>query len=233
MTFDKKPLAKEDFKRIYTKANEVLVVSEVIDTFPFSVTAFVREMSDVSLCSYSKAGKKFGIPENYFKSEDAEIMEMAGMYVIFYKDIDFVPRKRFSIIHEYSHYLLGHKLNLDKDDPLYQKQEIEANCCAAQILIPEQIIRVCQNRQYVISQEYIIDSFGVSGPAADKRRGTLAKFPYEWKSREEKEYDDIIRLKYSDFINIIAPKKSFTYDIEEELESQRRRDSWHAEYGRR
>ena len=233
MTFDDKPLSKEDFKRIYTKANEVLVVSNVINTFPFNVRAFVKEMSDVSLCSYIKAGKKYGIMENYFKSEDAEIMEMSGMYIIFYKDIDFVPRKRFSIIHEYSHYLLGHKLNLDRDDPLYRKQEIEANCCAAQILMPEQIIRECQTRQYVISQEYIVDSFGVSAEAADKRRGTLAKYPYEWKPREEKEYDDIIKLKYSTFIDSIAPKKSFTYDIEEELESQRRRDSWHAEYGRR
>ncbi len=233
MTFDEKPLAKEDFKRIYTSANEVLVSSKVIDTFPFSVSAFVREMSDVSLCSYSKAAKKFGVPERYFKSDDAEIMEVSGMYIIFYKDIGFVPRKRFSIIHEYSHYLLGHRLNLDRNDPLYKKQEIEANCCTAQILMPEQIIRECQKRQYMISQDYIIDSFGVSGEAAEKRRGTLAKYQYEWKSREEKEFDDIIRLKYSDFINYIAPPKSFIYDVEEELESQRRRDSWHAEYGRR
>lgn len=233
MTSNDKPLSKDDFKRIYTKANEVLVASKVIDKFPFSVNAFIREMSDASLCSYSKAERKFGIPEDCFKSEDAEIMEMAGMYIIFYKDIDFIPRKRFSIVHEYSHYLLDHKLNLDRDDPLYQRQEMEANCCAAQILMPEQIIRECQKRQYVISQEYIIDSFGASVPAAEKRRGTLAKYPYEWKSREEKEYDDIIRFKYSDFINSIAPKKSFIYDVEEELESQKRRDSWYAESGRR
>lgn len=233
MTFDNKSLSKEDFKRIYTKANEVLVVSKCIDGFPFSVSAFVKEMSDVSLCSYSKAGKKFAIPENCFKSEDAEIMEMAGMYIIFYKDIDYIPRKRFSIIHEYAHYLLGHKLNLQRDDPLYHKQEVEANCCAAQILMPEQIIRECQKRQYVISPDYIINSFGVSNEAADRRRSTLSKYPYEWKAREEKEYDDIIRLKYADYINCIAPKKSFTYDIEEELESQRMRDSWYADYGRR
>ena len=54
MTFDNKSLSKEDFKRIYTKANEVLVVSKCIDGFPFSVSAFVKEMSDVSLCSYSR-----------------------------------------------------------------------------------------------------------------------------------------------------------------------------------
>ena len=44
---------------------------------------------------------------------------------------------------------------------------------------------------------------------------------------------DIILDKYASYINSIAPKKRDAYDFEEELESQRRRDSWHAEYGRR
>lgn len=233
MIFDDKPLSKDDFKRIYTKANEVLVASNVIAEFPFNIKGLIREMSDINICSYSKAKQNYGLKLDTFKSDDAEIKEMRGMHIIFYNDNEIVTRKRYSLVHEFSHYILGHKLDLDRDNPLYQKQEIEANCCAAQILMPEQIIRVCQKRNYVTSEDFISKSFGVSGEAASKRRKSLAKYEYEWRSRSEKEFDDIILDKYASYINSIAPKKRDAYDFEEELESQRRRDSWYAESGRR
>lgn len=62
--------------------------------------------------------------------------------------------------------------------------------------MPEQILRECRGRGKVLSTDYIVDSFGVSREAAEKRQKTMATTIYEWKSRAEKEYDDIILFKY-------------------------------------
>jgi hypothetical protein len=55
---------------------------------------------------------------------------------------------------------------------------------------------------------------------------TLANTIYEWKSRAEREYDDIIILKYASMINKIAPKGQNEFDFEEEYYLQKERDSW-------
>lgn len=185
-----------NFKHVYCKANEILTVTRSIDAFPFKVRPLINEMSDISLCSYKKALNKYNISIDVFGSESAVIMEYRGMLIIFYDQDEPSYRIRFSIVHEYGHYVLGHEFNLKKEDPKYAIQEIEANCFAAQLLMPEQILRECRGRGKVLSTDYIVDSFGVSREAAEKRQKTMATTIYEWKSRAEKEYDDIILFKY-------------------------------------
>ena len=68
-------------------------------------------------------------------------------------------------------------------------------------------------------------NFGVSAQAADKRIETLASTNVEWRSRAEKEFDDIILIKYADFLNRICPIRN-TYDFEDEYIRQQERDSW-------
>ena len=163
-----------------------------------------------------------------FGSESAIIQEMDGAYIIFYNQDEPDYRVRFSIMHEYGHYILGHKMNLKETDRLYHTQELEANCFAAQLLMPEQILRECVNRHKKLNVDFIMESFDVSDEAADKRRKTLANTVYEWKSREEKEFDDIILMRYAQKINEIAPKpREYDYfDYENDYEKQKERDSW-------
>ena len=73
-----------------------------------------------------------------------------------------------------------------------------------------------------------MESFGVSDDAADKRRITLANTVYEWRSREESEFDDIILARYAQKLNEIAPKprEYDYYDYEVDYDRQRERDSW-------
>lgn len=226
MTFNKEEL-DVDFVMVYRRANELLAINSVVETFPYRIGRLVKEQSDISLCKYTKAFVKYGIPMEYFGSKSAEIMECGGAYIIFYNDEEKDYRVRFSIGHEFGHYVLEHKMNLREDDPLYHKQEIEANCFSAQLLMPEQIIRETMHRGKLPNDEYIMKSFGVSKEAAGKRRETLAKYEYEWRKREEKEYDDIILLRYASFIDKIAPRKYREYyDYSYEEARQKERDSW-------
>ena len=226
MTFNKDRL-DVDFVMIYRKANEILATTSVIEVFPYKISQLIKEQSDIRLCKYSKALSKYGIPMEHFGSESAVLMECEGAYIIFYNDEEKEYRVRFSIGHEFGHYVFKHKMNLRDENPLYQKQEIEANCFAAQLLMPEQIIREAVHRGKTSNIDYLMKSFDVSKDAAEKRRDSLAKYEYEWRKREEKEFDDIILMRYAKFIDKIAPKNnSYDYDYAYEDEIQKERDSW-------
>lgn len=216
-----------DFVKIYGVANEILATSSVIEDFPFKFSKLIKEQTDIKLCSYTKALNKYNVPVEKLGSDSAELVEMEGSYIIFYNNEEPEYRIRFSIGHELGHYLLGHKMNLSEDDPLYKKQEIEANIFSAQLVMPEQIIRQASKRGKMINVDYIVNSFDVSVDAAEKRRKTLSKYDYEWKKRAEKEYDDIILARFESFINKIAPKKNFSYfDYDYEDRRQREREFW-------
>ena len=92
--------------------------------------------------------------------------------------------------------------------------------------MPEQLLRELQSRGITITNPFLQSTFGVSGLAANKRLNTLAKTNSEWRSRAEREFDDIILLKYAAFLDKISPRISF-YDFDEEFEMQRKRDSWY------
>lgn len=216
-----------DFKRIYEIANELLATSRSITNFPYKAKKLLHERSDITLCTYEKAENKFNIPIVQFGSESAVLIEMNGANIIFYNQDEIECRVRFSIIHEYGHYILGHKMNLSVEDPLYGTQEIEANCFAAQMLMPEQLLRVCSYRGISITREFVIEAFGVSAEAAQRRINTLANTYSEWRSREEKEYDDIILLRFSNKLNQIAPDpKQYAFNIDEELAQEKERNRW-------
>ena len=92
--------------------------------------------------------------------------------------------------------------------------------------MPEQIIRELQRRGKRINRNFLQTIFGVSAQAADKRIETLAKTNSEWRSRDEKEFDDIILLRYADFLNKICPIQNY-YDFEDEYARQQERYSWY------
>ena len=50
---------KPDFKRVYQKANELLVCSSAIQELPFKTKDLVKEQSDITLCSFKKASSKY------------------------------------------------------------------------------------------------------------------------------------------------------------------------------
>jgi Zn-dependent peptidase ImmA (M78 family) len=139
-------------------------------------------------------------------------------------------RVRFSILHEYGHYSLKHKMN-NLGEEEYGRNEVEANCFAAQLLMPEQIINELQNRGARISKEFLMTQFGVSGEAAERRLTTMGKLNHSWRSDEEKFYDETIMFKFDTYMNSVIPKKNANNWYSDEFDRQRERDS--LEYDRR
>ena len=132
---DKKP----DFAKAYSKANEIHVKSNIIKTFPFSAEFLVREQNNIVCCTYSDA-LKYGLDVSDFGSKSAIIVEKGGRFIIFYDDSKVKSHTEFSIIHEFGHFILGHKIGkVDKET--YSIYEIETNFFSAQVLMPEQVIR--------------------------------------------------------------------------------------------
>ena len=216
--------SKPSFASAYSKANEILVKSRVIESFPYSIKDLISEQSKIRCRTFKKA-LTYGVDISDFGSESAVIFEYCGKHIIFYEDEKPMSHVDFSILHEFGHKINNHDFQ-KKDSETYSKYEVETNYFAAQLLMPEQILREFQRRGTKITHDFLQNRFGVSNQAADKRISTLAKTNAEWRSRMEKEFDDIILLKYTPFLDSISPIQN-RYDFEDEYIQQQERNSWY------
>lgn len=213
---------KPRWRKVYTKANEFLVLSEVIDAFPFSTIKFIKEMADISFCSFKDARKRNLAPTSY-GSDSAFLSRMNGRHIIFFNDEHVRSRIQFSLLHEFAHFILGHDYDT-KNEELYGLQEVEANYFTAQILMPEQILREIVKREVLLDSKFLMEHFSVSEEAAIKRITNLNKIRDFNRSREEVEYDDIIIMKYLAFIDSI---KRSILNFEYDWERQQERNMWY------
>ena len=143
--------------------------------------------------------------------------------IILYNEEELIARIRFSILHEYGHYKLQHDLDT-KDEEMYKKFEVETNYFAAQLLMPEQLIRELQSRGKRITKEFLIELFEVSEMAAQKRINTLNKNLIL--SEQERYFDDLIIQKYKNWLDSkVPPLNSFNMFFDE-YERQQERERW-------
>lgn len=214
---------KPNFTNAYSKANEILVKSGIIDSFPYSVIDLVKEQTKIKCCTFKKA-LGYGVDITSFGSDSAVIFIYNEKSIIFYDDKKPMNHVKFSILHELGHFINGHNFLL-KDSETYSKYEVETNYFAAQLLMPEQVLREIQQRGTRITHEFLQEHFEVSWQAADKRITTLAKTNAEWRSRMEREFDDIILRKYMSFLDKICPIRN-EYNFEDEYSRQLERNNW-------
>lgn len=219
-------LQKPNFAKVYTKANEILMKSSVINTFPYSPNLLVKEQTGTPCRSYSKA-RKYNLEVKDLGSESAVLVEFRGRLILLYNDAKPENHTRYSILHELGHKENNHDITVkESDQELYSRYEIETNYFAAQLLMPEQLLRELQHRGVNITKQFLQENFSVSEKAAGKRLETLAKTNAEWYSRAEKEFDDVILFKFADFLNKICPATNH-YDFEDEYARERERWSWY------
>lgn len=216
---------KPNFSLAYSKANEMLAISNVIAGFPFCTKDLVKEQSGIRFCTYKKALDKFGLDVTAFGSESAIIMKYGAKIIVFYDDAKPQPHIDFSILHEWGHSVNGHDLGID-DPEQYHRYEVETNYFAAQLLMPEQLLRELQKRGVKVTVPFLQQHFGVSKQAAEKRIETLAKTSADWRSRSEQEYDDILLYKYASFLDRICPMRP-KHDMQYEFDLQEERYSWY------
>lgn len=222
-----------DFKRSILKANEILISSTVINTFPFSITDLVKEIgkNKIDCCSFKRAAKYqycgIQLQIQDFGSESAILQDLIigknKFSIIFYNQNHLNTRIRFSIAHELGHHILCHDKNNHEG---YGKMEIETNFFAAQLLMPEQIIWELIRRGITINENKLVELFNVSKEAAKKRIETLRKRDQRFMTLEEKEQNDIILLKYKSFLDNIKPVYQNTNWYDDEYEMQKEREKW-------
>ena len=102
-----------------------------------------------------------------------EYSDVAGFYseeekIIYVAKDDKPVRKLFTVAHELGHYFLGHKnysvlLRIPKADAVYSKEEKEANIFAADLLMPEFMVKEYLKKYDFSHSDYVKMSeiFGV------------------------------------------------------------------------
>ena len=218
--------SKPDFQKAYIKANEILVSSKIINSFPYSAIKLIKEQSNIVCRSFEKA-HKYNVDIEAFGSDSAVIMNFGDKYIIFYNQNEIPARIKFSMLHEFGHKVNGHEFRVTSDE-IYGIAEVETNYFTAQVLMPEQILREFQRRGKRIDKYFLMRTFGVSEQAANKRVENLNQITWE-RSQLEKEYDDIILNKYLSWVNSIVPN-NIDYLFEDEEERQRSARLWRYNY---
>lgn len=228
-----------DFKTACDRANEILISSRAIQTFPFSMDSVIEEMSDIAILGYSALAGHGQSPAQIVRSEDGALVERGGHHIMFLNEEMPETRRRFTGAHEGGHHFLRHdmakltKYKTAKDrrfEPLYKKYEAETNMFAAQLLMPEQIIIELSKRGCNITKDFLMRTFHVSKQAAEIRMKNIRQV-YNWHGRRRNHdalgYDDIIIEKFKAFIDSIAPRKiGYVQDFEREHEMELERQSW-------
>lgn len=218
---------KPDFKKAYATANDILLMSRTIMNLPTDIHGHIKSETDIKLCTYETANRKYGLDVSFFGSEDAVITEKEGKYILFYRKTINQHRMRWSIGHESGHYYLGHNLDFKSlSEEQYRVQEIEADFFVAQVLMPDQIIWELVKRGETPNREKLIRWFDVSDRAAEKRMETLNRQSEYRDYYLNKDDNKSIMLKFNSFIEQVSPKKYWQTSYEEEEEMQRERDRW-------
>ncbi len=201
---------KPDFLKTIEIADEFLLSSDSITSIPFSVESFIEQDKDVRIRSF-KTASKYGLDVRSFGSDSASIIRHNGKYILFYNELKPVVHTRFSLAHEYGHLCLGH-LDAPRTAEIYHTQEIEAGFFAAQLLMPEAILRAMDEQtNHALNTETIARLFNVSRDAAQRRLNKIRKVRYPYVSITEDQYNRKILSKFRPFIerSLIYLKSNF------------------------
>lgn len=153
-----------DFSKIdYARINELstqFILGNNIDRLPVDVVSIAIQNS-WSVIPYSQISKDImSAYEEIIYTDWGFTLYFANRYMIFYNDNIKIGAQRFTIAHEIGHIVLEHFINSDAET-----REIEANCFAANILMPINVLRVCR----VESAEELSALCGVGYTSAAKR----------------------------------------------------------------
>ncbi|QCT41101.1 ImmA/IrrE family metallo-endopeptidase [Candidatus Saccharibacteria bacterium oral taxon 488] len=155
-------MTKEDFKRIEQKASKVLSDNYIIEPF---VNVFDIANGEGISIEYRKMPQGNTDVSGFFDSTTRTI----------YVNVDnSIARRTYTVAHELGHYFLEHKPDEyglyrrnNSYDEIKEQKEKEADCFAANLLMPENMIRK-ELREYPFlksSIQLLADRFGVSPSA--------------------------------------------------------------------
>ena len=209
---------KIDFDNIVSKAYETLILQDRI-TFPIDVFN-IKFNKDIKIISFEelalRSNNSYEQIKEISQGSDAFKYEQNNLLLIVYDDrINSIGRIRWSIAHEYGHIVLKHKDQCNKN-------EVEANFFAANLLLPECVLKELLQKRGNITKEYLMNKFSISEEAAEKYLSKVNGRGFDYFKND---YDDIIINKARSFLNNeIKNSKRYQMMIEEEM--QEKRNNW-------
>lgn len=159
-----------DFKRCERLAVDLLLSSNVW-TFPFDVMDlnYRDNILFESMQNYCRI-VGIGIEELLGKhNKDGFIVRRNDISLILYNE-DVYPAERinWTLAHELAHVIFGHEKDGDAE-------EVEAHFFVANLFMPDAILYELMLHGVAINERYLIENFGVSSEAAEKKMNTLKR----------------------------------------------------------
>ena len=181
-----------------------------LDIHEFPIPAKKIRCKDVIISSYQKYAKKTGLPIEKItlghELEDAFLLKGLRPHVTL------ILYNKHTLWHEIGHIKCGHKKHSEQE-------EIEAHFFAAQANAPNILIKAISQRGYSINAPFLVECFGLSKEAAEKKMEYLQKYSFN----HSNEYDDLVQLQFAQYLNQKYPTKTNHYydDYFEDMEKER------------
>ncbi len=172
--------------------------------------------------SYQKYSRLAEIPISYItcdhEFDDAFLCSelRPGLKLILYNKDKNDSRMKHTLWHEIGHIKCGHTSHGNG-------QEVEANFFAAQANAPNILIRELHERGYPPTPKLLVDCFGLSNEAAQKKMKYLATHKYSHKN----EFDDVILTQFQSYLNTKYPAKGRAYYDSYDDEMEKERQNWY------
>lgn len=192
-----------------------------LDLHEFPIPANKIKCKNVMIISYQKYAAKTGlsIEEITLGHEFDDAFLLKGLRpeltLILYDKEKYGARLKHTLWHEVGHIKCGHQQHSEKE-------EIEAHFFAAQANAPNVLIKMIAQRGYTISIPFLMECFGLSEEAAQKKKDYISKYSFD----HVNEYDDVVLLQFTKYIDTNYPPKTphFYDDYYDDME--REREKW-------
>jgi len=193
-----------------------------LDLHEFPIPENKIKCKGVKISSYQKYAEKTGLSIEEItlghEFDDAFLLKglRPDLTLILYNKEKYGARLKHTLWHEVGHIKCNHQKHSEKE-------EIEAHFFAAQANAPNILIKTIANRGYNIDVTLLMQCFGLSEEAARKKKDYLSKYQFD----HSNEYDDVVLMQFSDYINAKYPPKTkhFYDDYYDELEKER--EKWY------
>lgn len=204
-----------DFGNIISKAYETLIIQEKL-FFPLDIFN-IKLNQEVVIISFDemsiRSKTNYETIKDLADGADAFKYEQDGIVFILYDNkINSIGRIRWSVAHEYGHIVLNHKNQCDQN-------EVEANFFAANLLLPQCVLKELIQKRGDITKAYLKDKFSISEESAEKYLARVNGRGFDYFKNE---YDDIIINKTRNFLNKeIKNSRRYQKMIEDEMQEER------------
>jgi len=193
-----------------------------LDLREFPIPAKKIKCKGVLISSYQNYAAKTGLSIEQItlghELEDAFLLKglRQDVTLILYNKEKYGARMKHTLWHEIGHVKCDHQAHGDSE-------EIEAHFFAAQANAPNVLVKAIAQRGYTIDVVFLTECFGLSEEAAKKKKDYLSRFGFE----HTNEYDDVISLQFSDYINAKYPPKTQHFYDDHYEDMEREREKWH------